>query len=239
MNYYFLLEDVKSFPKILPIWLEFMDFGCTRVEKIKDIVKNNYLLQSGKGIVQLETNVIFNTIDTIIDNPNVIDKLVIIVDAEDVGFTERKERIFDKITKKYSLDEIPCTIEIFVCNRCLETWLLGCKGISLCKTEDIPQQLLNHYNFYDIENKNPELMGRPTEFTDTVASYHFRYLHDLLLHISIKEHKRILSYRKSNPGCVICRDYFEAMVKRIKTTEDIASFKEFYNFIISERVNNV
>ena len=34
MNYYFLLEDEKSFLKVLPAWLEYMGFGCERVADI-------------------------------------------------------------------------------------------------------------------------------------------------------------------------------------------------------------
>lgn len=69
MNYYFLLEDEKSFMKILPKWLEYIGFKCTRVADIKDIEKNNYIMQSGKGVTRLITNALFDTINTIMDNP--------------------------------------------------------------------------------------------------------------------------------------------------------------------------
>ena len=44
MNYYFLLEDEKSFLKVLPAWLEYMGFGCERVADIQE-VKNQQKLQ--------------------------------------------------------------------------------------------------------------------------------------------------------------------------------------------------
>ena len=238
MNYYFLLEDEKSFLSILPIWLDFMEFGCTRVQQLSDVCSNNYVLESGHGITRLETETIFKTIDTLIDSPDIIDKLVIIADAEEIGFQERKTRIREKINNYYSSIELPCDIEIFVCNRCIETWLLGCKGISNYQTENIPIELSAHYDFYDIENNNPELMGKPLTHNSTVATYHFQYLHDMLLDISLKEHKRALSYRKNKVGCTIYPKYFEGMLKRATTTTDISSFKEFYDFIIAESKNN-
>lgn len=82
MNYYFLLEDSKSFIKILPKWLEYLDFGCTRVLNINHVSENNYVLQSGQGVVQLVTHALFNTIDLIEQYPDKIDKLIVVLDAE-------------------------------------------------------------------------------------------------------------------------------------------------------------
>lgn len=237
MNYYFLLEDDKSLFSILPTWLEFMNFGCTRVREIQDIENNNYILESGQGVTQLETDAIFKTIDTLQDYPNIIDKLVIIADAEDVGFVQRKERVLNSINNKYS--SLPCEIKIFVCNRCFETWLLGCKGLSPYHKDNISPTLKEYYDFYDIENNNPELMEKPTTFNNTVASYHFQYIHELLLDISRKKHQRSLSYTKNKTGCTTKIEYFDAIVNRINDTEDLFSFKEFYDFIISERENNI
>ena len=73
MNYYFLLEDEKSFLKVLPLWLEYMNFGIKRVPDIQEVQENNYVLQSGQGVTQLVTKALFDTIDTILLNPGKID----------------------------------------------------------------------------------------------------------------------------------------------------------------------
>ena len=65
MNYYFLLEDEKSFLKVLPFWLQHIGFFCERVSDIRYIQGNNYILQSGQGVTQLITKVLFDTINTI------------------------------------------------------------------------------------------------------------------------------------------------------------------------------
>lgn len=69
MNFYFLLEDEKSFLKVMPLWLQYMNFGYRRVADIHEVQENNYILQSGQGVTQLITEVLFDTIDTILLNP--------------------------------------------------------------------------------------------------------------------------------------------------------------------------
>ena len=85
MNFYFLLEDEKSFLKVLPSWLEHVNFDCHRVADIKEVKENNYILQSGQGVTQLVTKVIFDTIDTILLNPGKIDTLVIVLRPKEDG----------------------------------------------------------------------------------------------------------------------------------------------------------
>lgn len=241
MNYYFLLEDEKSFYKILPYWLNYLDFGCNRVQNINDITTgNNYILESGHGVIQLETKIIFETIETIIDHPNLIDKLIIIVDAEEIGVINRKNRIYNAINEKYIQNNrlIPCSIHVFVCNRCIETWLLGCMGLYPSKKELVSGDFLSYYNFYDIENNDPEKMLKPSSYNKTVATYHFQYLHTLTLDIQKQKKLKNFAYRKSSPNCALYKKYFDSIVQRINITEDIDTFKEFYNFIISESKNN-
>ena len=105
MNFYFLLEDEKSFLKVLPLWLEYMDFGCTRVADIHDIKENNYILQSGHGVTQLITKALFDTIETILLNPGKIDKLVVVLDSEELEAEERKEEVNAKIKEHYKIEE--------------------------------------------------------------------------------------------------------------------------------------
>lgn len=121
MNYYFLLEDEKSFLKVLPKWLKHMKFQCERVADIKSVKKNNYVLQSGQGVTQLVTKVLFETIETILYNPKTIDKLVVILDAEEENAEDRKQEVFSKIEEKYKLDQLDFELRVFVCNHWNET----------------------------------------------------------------------------------------------------------------------
>lgn len=241
MNYYFLLEDEKSFFDVLPQWLNYMDFGCTRVQNYHKLTTNSYVIGSGHGVSRLENDVIYSTIDTICTNEKIVDKLVIIIDAEDLSVRERKERIYNSIFNKYPIETnpIPCSIQVFVCNRCFESWLLGCMGLYPSSQEFVSKDFNSYYNFYDIEHCDPEKMSKPASYDKTVATYHFQYLHTLTLDIQKQNKIKRFAYTKTKPNCVLRQDYFESMLRRINETDDINTFKDFYNFIITERENNL
>lgn len=105
MNFYFLLEDENFFLKVFPLWFKYMGFDFKRVADIQEVQENNYVLQSGQGVTQLVTKVLFDTIDTILANPSKIDKLVIILDAEELEVEERKEKFSpsDKVTSNKTI----------------------------------------------------------------------------------------------------------------------------------------
>ena len=239
MNYYFLLEDSKSFIKILPKWLEYLGFGCTRVPDINHVETNNYILQSGQGVIQLVTKVLFDTIDTIQQYPNKIDKLVVVLDAESETVSSRKQQVIDKIAEKYIIDTLDFDIEIFVCNCCIETWLLGRKGMYPQPSEVIPSaekyqyfctHFEHHYYHYNIETENPELMLLPTGSSETKAHYHFSYFHDLCLYNYLTK-KESLRYLKSKPLLAMERTFFDGLMERINDTTHLTSLKEFIDFL--------
>ena len=204
MNFYFLLEDEKSFLKVLPKWLEYIDFGYKRVADIQEIQENNYILQSGQGVTQLVTKALFDTIDTIILNPGKIDKLVVILDAEEMEVDKRKQEVIDKINNHYNNRKMEFDIIILVCNRCFETWLLGCKGLYPKETVERDSFFYPYYNHYNIEECNPEAMLAPEMVDETTAKYHFHYLHELLRYKKIR-------YSKSNPKNIATSEYFNGM----------------------------
>lgn len=229
MNFYFLLEDEKSFLKVLPKWLEYIDFGYKRVADIQEIQENNYILQSGQGVTQLVTKALFDTIDTIILNPGKIDKLVVILDAEEMEVDKRKQEVIDKINNHYNNRKMEFDIIILVCNRCFETWLLGCKGLYPKETVERDSFFYQYYNHYNIEECNPEAMLAPEMVDETTAKYHFHYLHELLRYKKIR-------YSKSNPKNIATSEYFNGIVERINSTKDLQTFKEFYDFIFSVKL---
>lgn len=226
MNYYFLLEDSKSFLKVLPDWLKHMNFKCERVPDIQYIEENNYVLQSGQGVTQLVTKILFDTIETIIENPGKIDKLIVVLDSEEGTVSERKQQVYDKIKEKYMLEQLDFTIVVLVCNHCFETWLLGCEGIY---PEQVEREsfFYEYYNHYNIEENDPENMFVPVERDETIAKYHFHYLHDLFRYKKIR-------YSKNKSQYVATESYFNGIRSRIEKTEHISSFKTFMNFIFAE-----
>lgn len=226
MNLYFLLEDEKSFLKTLPLWFEYMDFKYCRVADIKEVRENNYVLQSGQGVTQLVTRVLFDTIDTILLNPGKIDMLVVILDAEELEADARKQQVNEQINRYYERGKIDFDIEVFVCNRCFETWLLGCCGLYPTNYPDPRSDFYKYYIHYNVEKDDPEKMKTPEGDKGTTAKYHFHYLHELLRYRNIR-------YSKNNPKNVATERYFKGIVERIEKTEHLNSFKAFYHFICS------
>ncbi|MBR4101865.1 MAG: hypothetical protein IKK51_08335 [Oscillospiraceae bacterium] len=230
MNYYFLLEDETSFIKVLPHWLEHMQFHCTRVSDITQIEENNYILQSGQGVTQLVTKVLFDTIDTILVNPKKIDKLIVMLDTESLSKAERVNQVWDKIHERYDVTDFDFEIMVFVCQPCFESWLLGKPGLYPESVEE-SSFFYPYYVHYNIENEDPEQMLVPADCNDTIAKYHFHYLHDLFRYNKMRP-----QYRKNKPDYVETNDYFNGLCRRVYTTEHIKSFKEFIDFISAEKV---
>lgn len=231
MNLYFLLEDEKSFLKVLPLWLEYMNFDCKRVVDIHEVQENNYILQSGQGVTQLVTKALFNTIDTILLNPGKIDKLVIFLDAEELQVEDRIQIVNEQISKRYEVGKIDFDIIVLVCNHCFETWLLGCRGLYPTEEVDKMSDFYQYYNHYNIEEHDPEEMMPPVGNEDTIAKYHFHYLHELL------RYKRI-RYSKNKPKNIATEEYFRGIVERVERTEHLNSFKTFYDFVSNIGITN-
>lgn len=226
MNYYFLLEDEKSLLKVLPHWLDHLGFKCSRVPDISFVKGNNYVLQSGQGVVQLITKVLFDTIETIIASDNRIDKLVVIVDSESESAASRKKEVENKIFERYDAGSLPFEIVIIVCNHCFESWLLGRAGLYPSYVEE-ESPFYSYYSHYNIELNDPELMLPPPDSKDNIARYHFHYFHDLMLYKRMK-------YNKKKPDIVAKPEFFDGLCERIEKTDHISSFKCMIDFIKSE-----
>ncbi|MCX4269287.1 MAG: hypothetical protein OSJ62_11600 [Lachnospiraceae bacterium] len=178
-------------------------------------------------MTQLITKVLFETIDTIIDNPETIDKLVVILDAEEENIEDRKQQVFSKIEEKYKLNQLDFEIKVFVCNHCFESWLLGYKEMYPENEVDSNSFFYPFYSYYDVSKNDPELMMVPKNCDDTIAKYHFHYLHEMLRYKKIR-------YNKNKPNVVADVTYFNGLIRRIHSTNHIKSFEEFVRFIENE-----
>ena len=244
MNYYFLLEDEKSFIKVLPEWLKYMGIQNTRVQDITYVRENNYVMQSGQGVTQLITRVLFQTIDTILLNPGKIDELIVILDSEEYNEQERKKQveniIKEYIEKKKQVQAEPkrmshplcsrqngrSSYKVFVCNHCFETWLLGNGNLY----PDIRPEgdFQPYYDKYNIKVNDPELMAVPDDIKETIAVYHFHYLHEMCRYNRVR-------YSKKKPMEMAKKVYFDALVSRIDNSDHLHSFAQFYEYFVNEQ----
>lgn len=226
MNYYFLLEDEKSFIKVLPEWLSYMGFSNDRVPDISFVTENCYVLQSGHGVTQLITKALFQTIDTLIQNPGTIDELIVILDSEEYDTISRKTQVLDLINTYIEDNNIAIdfSYKVFVCNHCFETWLLG--NGTLYPQNRPDDDFQKYYDAYNIKLYDPEKMKPLEDANETTAIYHFHYLHEMCRHNKIR-------YSKKKPMNLATKEYFEEIVARVNTTNDLPSFLDFYSYFLN------
>ena len=58
----------------------------------------------------------------------------------------------------------------------------------------------------------------------TYAQFHFEYLRLMF-------RERNITYSKRNPGDVMTKSYLEQLVKRTEQTNDLMTFKKWYDFV--------
>ncbi len=232
MNYYFLLEDEKSFIKVLPEWFSYMGFSNARVPDISYVTQDSYVLQSGQGVTQLITRVLFQTIDTLVNNQGKIDELIILLDSEEYDADFRKKQVLDLIEEyiKNNNLSIDFSYKVFVCNHCFETWLLG--NGTLYPPIRPNDDFQKYYDAYNIQLNDPEKMTPPEGVDETIGNYHFHYLHEMCRHNKIR-------YSKKKPMNLATEQYFKEIVARVHTTNDLPSFLEFYNYFINLQAEHV
>jgi hypothetical protein len=200
-----------------------MGMSNTRVQDITYLTDNCYVMQSGQGVTQLITKVLFATIDTIVSNPGKVDELIVILDSEQLDEITRKNEVKSKI-ENYINDnnyDIDFTYKVFVCNHCFETWLLGNRTLYPEARPDGDFQ--KYYDAYNVKLYDPEFMPVPQDFNETIAAYHFHYLHEMCRYNKIK-------YTKKKPMYMAEKSYFNQLITRAKETEHLRSFYEFYNY---------
>lgn len=76
-----------------------------------------------------------------------------------------------------------------MCNRCFETWLLGCKGLYPKTPVEENSYFYQYYNHYNIEMCDPEKMTVPEWARETTGKISFHYLHELLRYNKIRYSK--------------------------------------------------
>jgi len=225
MNVYFLLEDSKSFFKVLPHWLSYELPTFLRISNPSEFYGDGdkFLLQSGFGYPQIKNN-FEQTVLTFQEKDIPIDYFVICFDgdAQKNSKIASEKNFFESIFNQYS---VKYRYEIFVLNRCFETWLIGNR--SVCISASSSKDFEPYLDFYDVISSDPEKMNSPAEFT-SVSDYHFRYLQSMLRYSKNKK-----NYSKGHPLAVSTKEYFQELCSRTEETSDLRSLKKFLDFLKS------
>lgn len=228
MNLYILVEDGKSGHKIIDNWIGNLMPSLTRVATVNEVTDQNYVIFSGLGYPRLlgtdpsspSRNILGQTIE-IINRSHKFNYLLIFLDGDDEGVMARKQITINKI-KNYP-HALSCPYQIFVQNKCIETWLLGNRDYFPTSYSKAFAPFANHYN---VAIQDPELMEKDNRgLVSTNALYHERYLRQMMQEVG-------LHYMKSRAHPVMYSlEFIEGLQKRVFETDDLRSLKEFFEFI--------
>lgn len=222
MNLYILVEG-KTEKNLYPLWLNELMPYLKPVESPYDVDNNNYYLFSSGGIPSILDDIVSAVEE--INEINKFDYFMVILDADELTVAERSEEVYD-VFRNENLDFNLDRLIVIVQNRCIETWLLGNRRFF--PTNIVDDSFRECVNYFNVKLDDPEKMLRDNRIkkTTTIAQYHEYYLQKMF-------NERNLSYRKGKCDIVGQRYYLEQLIKRIKETNDLSSFKYFIDTIHS------
>ena len=220
MKLYFLLEDQKSFLKVLPAWLKVCLPEYVQVFSVDDFSNNSYIAESGFGYPSI-MSVLVSKLEMFSDSDIRPDCIVIMYDVD--NWSEKYQATvrakFDNIFIASGLD---IDYKLLPIKRCFESWLLGNKEVYPKNADD---KFKTYEDFYDVSKNDPEMMDCPDKYRNSISIYHYNYL-QCMLKASIGK-----KYTKGNPSIVGNSNYLGGMNHRINSTSDMSSFREFINFL--------
>ncbi|MEE3719858.1 hypothetical protein V2H45_24255 [Tumidithrix elongata RA019] len=183
MNLYFLVEGKSEF-NLYPKWLTYLLPDFTRVDEFDRISDRNYFIFQGGGqpeIIEEHLPNAIRDINSLSSNDNKYDYLLFCLDAEEQTIDELKTEILTSLCSKKDIDLSKLELVLIIQNRCIETWLLGNRNFVPTQFGNTPldecEPFLTYRNYYDVRDKDPELMGiYDNEKFRTHAQFHEAYL---------------------------------------------------------------
>lgn len=189
MNLYFLVEGLTE-RKVYPQWLtHLLPPGFSRVNNANLAVNNNYFLISGGGYPSILDNHLRNSIEEV-NECNNYDWLILVIDTDNMTAQDKIAEVEQFIIDKNIILNSSCHLQIITQKCCMETWFLGNNKIFPRNSHNA--DFINHSQFYDISQQDPELMTKPEWFNNgSISIYHETYLRKMLAEKNIRYSKAI------------------------------------------------
>jgi hypothetical protein len=223
------VEGKKTEPQIYPKWLKHLAPHLSQVNFSDEANVNNYYIISGKGSPRILTVELANSVIEI-NALGHYDWLILVIDADDMTVQEKIAEVEQFITTENIALNSSCHLQIVTQKCCMETWFLGNNKIFPRNSDNA--DFINHSQFYDISQQDPELMTKPEWFNNgSISIYHEAYLRKMLAEKHIR-------YSKSNPNEVGEKHYLEQLQKRVKETNHLPSLKNFLSFCATISAHN-
>lgn len=220
MNIYFLVEGRRTEMKVYPKWLSYLVPELKKVQWHHQVVKNNYCIFTGQGFPSLLDTQLKNSVEDI-NSSNCFDYFVICLDADEQSIDACKQEVLDFMAEKNIALNPSTKLEIIVQNKCLETWFLA--NPKIFKKNPGDDFLRECVAFYNVKEKDPELMEKLPDFGGSTSVFHSSYLQGLLA-------EKNVSYSKASPGSVTEEYFLRELILRNQKTNHIKSFQNFIQF---------
>jgi hypothetical protein len=214
MNIYIVVEGELGARRIYENWISYLNPNLLPVADIFKIAKNNYAVLASMGY-PFYFQVIQDAIDDI-NGINNIDRLVLVVDSEEMTFDGKMDEMLNFLKGKICNAEIKIIIQHF----CFETWALGNKRLGPRNPKN--ETLRKYKTFFNVLNDDPELLPSYPPGSLNRSQFAVKYLRKML-----NDKNRNLTYTKSNTKALIHKNYLVEVKKRYENTGHIASFSTF------------
>ncbi|MGL6074447.1 MAG: hypothetical protein ACRC8S_09835 [Fimbriiglobus sp.] len=227
MNLYFLVEGRNTEREVYPAWLKVLLPDHSQVEIAREVAGNHWYLISGEGNPNLFDRPLANAIEEL--NDTHFDYFIICLDAEDQSVEACRADVAERVRGRIPPNT---TVKIIVQNCCFETWLLGNRRIYPSVP---PLDFRSYSDHYKTATNCPERMGKPSDYPETTATYHYDYFRAMLRCRLPKN----LTYSKATKRSEVVQDpaFLAALQQRVVETKHLPTLAELFQ--VCEHVSQV
>lgn len=220
MNIYVVVEGERTEKLVYASWISILNPDLTQAIRLEDVDHNKYFIEGGGGLpylFQIIEGAIENIITISTNGYQLFDRLVVVVDSENLTMAEKDQEIRDFINEKCALNKCVIDYRIIVQHFCFEAWALGNRQL---KKGNIQSSTLRKYIAdYDVSRLDPELLPPRSSEQLNRAQHAKKYLR---LFLNEKYPKQ--GYSETNPGPLCHVKYLRKIDERRMNTGHVNSF---------------
>lgn len=224
MNIYVVVEGQKTEKLVYASWIPLVNPGLTHALRLDNVDHNRYFIEGGGGMpFYFET--IFGAMENVVTmhqhGRTLFDRLVIVVDSEEMTLVEKQNEIRDFVSKHIAKNNWTIDCRVIVQHFCFEAWALA--NTMLIRGNCHDPKLKAYIASYNVSKFDPELLpAKPVEELNR-AQHAKKYLKLLFNEKFPKQ-----GFSATNPGPVCHEHYFKRIKDRRDTTGHVDSFGELF-----------
>lgn len=220
MNYYILVEGIRTEALIYPQWIKYKFPHLNEVMFPSQLQSNNFCIVSGDGYPAY-LDKITKSIDDILSQ-RIDCRFIVAVDSEEFTAQSVRAEVIAKISAHPNSSRID--YRVIVQQFSIEAWALG--NDVIFKRNPTDSELLKYIARYNVNIDDPEKIPAGNHFNfNTRAQFATSYLKKIF-------NERNISYSKNSPGEVGKSHYYDQIEQRNTNTGHVSTFRDFYNAFI-------